>query len=105
MLELGAGLDAFAEGSLPQIFEDDGGGGGAYVRSEQERLERGRGSDSSTSRVSAATCVEGLVRKGLAGPRNGLAHAVEEAGARGLPGGGCFEGGRGGGEGLGLLLG
>ena len=86
LFELGAAGDAGAVGALAEVFEHDGGGGGADVGGEEDGLEVGDG---------------GLVDlagegddggdgfgEGFAGAGDRLLHAVEEGAARGFFGGG-----------------
>ena len=75
--ELGAGLDAFTEGALAKVFEDDLRGGGAYVGGEEQGFERIEGGLVDLA-GEGDNGVEGL-GEGLAGAGDGLPHAVEEA--------------------------
>ena len=77
LLEFVAALDAGAEGALAKVFHDEGGGGGAEVGGEEERLEvdegglvdlAGEGDDGADG-----------FGEGLAGAGDRLLHAVEEA--------------------------
>ncbi len=77
LFEFGSALDAYAEGSLAEVFEDDGGGGRADVGGEENGLEIGEGGlvDLAGEGDDGA---DGL-GEGLASAGDRLLHAVEEA--------------------------
>ena len=84
--ELGAGGDAGAVGALTEVFEDEGGGGGAEVGGEQDGLERGDGG--LVDLAGEGDDVGELLGEGVAGAGDGGPHAVEEGAAGGVFGGG-----------------
>ena len=77
LTKLGSALDAGAESALAKVLHDDGGRGAADVRCEEARLELIKGGliDLAGERDDGA---DGVGER-LAGARDRLPHAVEEA--------------------------
>src|SRR6185437_12494579 len=77
LLELGAALDAGAEGALAQVFDDDGGGGCAEIGAEQNGFEPDEGGFVDLA-GEGDDRADGLGER-LASASDRLLHAVEEA--------------------------
>ena len=78
LAELGAAFDGLMAGAVAECVEDGGGGLDAEVAREQRGFELFEGAF--VDGAGEGGEVRDFGGKGLAGARDGLAHAVEEAG-------------------------